>query len=311
MHPAGSVIAFTTLTGAGYGLLFWLGMGLFVGQVPIQSSEAKLALLVATVLVTLGLLSSTLHLAHRERAWRALSQWRSSWLSREGVAAVITYIPIALALWVAYSAQPVAGALVLFIGIFLCLSCATTVVCTGMIYASLKSIARWHNRLVVPVYLLFALMSGAVLAMMIVATVADFSNRFGWLLAASALTAWGVKWFYWRRTDATSIAGSVQSATGLKGEVRVFDPPHTEENYLLKEMGFIVARKHARKLRMLALLVGLLLPLTLVLLSAWQNDFTMRTLLVLASMFMLAGVVVERWLFFAEARHTVNHYYGR
>ena len=96
MHPAYSVILFTTASGAGYGLLALLGL------VGISHGEASslafglTAMVIALGLITVGLLSSTFHLGHPERAWRAFSQWRSSWLSREGVAAVLTYVPALL-----------------------------------------------------------------------------------------------------------------------------------------------------------------------------------------------------------------------
>jgi len=88
MHPAYSVIFFTTASGAGYGLLFWLSLAHLIGRGP-GNEASVLALILATVLVTAGLLSSTFHLGRPERAWRAFSQWRSSWLSREGVVAVL------------------------------------------------------------------------------------------------------------------------------------------------------------------------------------------------------------------------------
>ena len=88
MLPAYSVILFTTSAGAGYGLLFLLAIVMPRGSVPLDTSFAVVSMGLALVLITIGLLSSTFHLGHPERAWRAMSQWRSSWLSREGVAAV-------------------------------------------------------------------------------------------------------------------------------------------------------------------------------------------------------------------------------
>ena len=94
MHPAYSVILFTTASGAGYGLLALLGLVGF-NHGPASSLIFGLtAMVIALGLITIGLLSSTFHLGHPERAWRAFSQWRSSWLSREGVAAVLTYLPL-------------------------------------------------------------------------------------------------------------------------------------------------------------------------------------------------------------------------
>ncbi|MCK5623016.1 MAG: dimethyl sulfoxide reductase anchor subunit, partial [Alphaproteobacteria bacterium] len=96
MHPAFSVIFFTTASGAGYGLLVWLGVFGALGLLPPDRWFGVTAFGLAFGLVTAGLLSSTFHLGHPERAWRALTQWKTSWLSREGVVAVLTYIPTGL-----------------------------------------------------------------------------------------------------------------------------------------------------------------------------------------------------------------------
>ena len=93
MKPAPSIIFFTVASGAGYGLLFWLGVLKPLGLLPASSLFGATAAIIALALITAGLCSSLLHLGRPERAWRALSQWRSSWLSREGVAAVITFLP--------------------------------------------------------------------------------------------------------------------------------------------------------------------------------------------------------------------------
>jgi len=93
MHPAFSVIFFTTASGAGYGLLALLGVSAASGLLPSDRWLGAVALGLALALVTAGLLSSTAHLGRPERAWRAFSQWRSSWLSREGVMSIITFVP--------------------------------------------------------------------------------------------------------------------------------------------------------------------------------------------------------------------------
>src|SRR6188472_40678 len=96
MHPAYSVILFTTASGAGYGLLALLGLvGLNHGPASSFAFGAT-CMVIALGLIALGLLSSTFHLGRPERAWRAFSQWRSSWLSREGVFSVFTFLPTAI-----------------------------------------------------------------------------------------------------------------------------------------------------------------------------------------------------------------------
>jgi DMSO reductase anchor subunit len=93
MHPAYSVILFTTASGAGLGLLAWLALLGMLDAVPADRWLGVVGLGLAFVLVAGGLIASTAHLGRPERAWRAFSQWRTSWLSREGVMAVATTVP--------------------------------------------------------------------------------------------------------------------------------------------------------------------------------------------------------------------------
>lgn len=346
MHPALSVLFFTTLSGAGYGLWFLLGLALVCGWpdcAPGQASDWQTAqlhmqlcqpaalpthLLAGFVLVTAGLLASLGHLGQPQRAWRAFSQWRSSWLSREGVAALLTYMPcvILLALYLnvtlrtdssALPAARLAHAAQPYLGGLLMLGCITTVFCTARIYSSLKTIHAWHNRYVLPGYLLLSLYSGALWCWMLGALPGvgwnDQHVRIGFAVAILPLACASAihKYLYWRFIDTTAAASTPESATGLGaiGQVRSFERPHTEDNYLTREMGFVVARKHADKLRLAALLLAFVPPLPLLELSlAWPqtNLWCSLAALLCASI----GIFVERWLFFAQARHTVMLYYG-
>jgi DMSO reductase anchor subunit len=183
--------------------------------------------------------------------------------------------------------------------------------CTAMIYASLKPIRAWHTPWTVATYYLLALASGSVLLAMLLH---GFSEPAPWadgLALAALAAAWIAKLLYWRDIDTAPATGTPESATGLGflGTVRQIVPPHTEENYLLKEMGFRVARKHAARLRRLALATGFVLPAALIAL-AWLAGGAIATgLMVLAAVAAGVGIVVERWLFFAEAKHTVMNYY--
>src|ERR1700753_1636990 len=151
MHPAYSVIFFTSASGGGYFLLVLLGVFGGLGVLPPDPVLGLLAFGLAFAMVTAGLLSSTFHLGHPERAWRAFSQWRSSWLSREGVASLITYPPalcFAACWWFLGAAAVPPGVR----GLFAPAGGVLTVGCTAMIYASLKPIRQWHNRHTLPDY---------------------------------------------------------------------------------------------------------------------------------------------------------------
>jgi DMSO reductase anchor subunit len=312
MHPAYSVILFTSASGAGYGLLIWLALAHLAGAGEPEPAFAIAAGVVALILVTAGLLSSTFHLGHPERAWRAMTQWQSSWLSREGVFAVLAY-PAALLFLGGWLWNPLAGTIMTLAAAATVVLSLITVYCTSMIYASLKTIPRWSNAYVVPVYMTFSLASGGLLHALALSASGAATRPALVLLLAVLLIAWLIKWYYWRFIDSQKVESNTGTATGLGhlGKVRQFEAPHTSENYLLKEMGYEVARKHAGKLRQYALVLGMLIPALLMLLALMLGGTGQIALLTVAVVLGLTGVVVERWLFFAEARHLVTLFYGR
>ena len=310
MHPAFSVIFFTTLSGLGYGLWFWTSLGLLLGagRGEQAGTMSLVALLLGFVLVSTGLLSSTLHLGKPLRAWRAFSQWRMSWLSREGVLAIACFVPfLGVIAPLALPLPAVIAAIALFALVPLSLA---TVACTAMIYASLKTIPAWSHRLVVPGYLLFALLTGGLLHMAILSVTSRLSLLSGIAVAFAGLLLAILKLAYWRNIDRGEMPTTRASALGLPANrtVRDFERPHTEANYLTREMGFVVARKHARKLRIIALVLFAGVPLLVGLLLAAAPSQS-GSLLWLASLSALAGAMFERWLFFAEAKHVVMTYY--
>jgi sulfite dehydrogenase (quinone) subunit SoeC len=162
MHPAYSVIFFTAASGAGYGLLALLALGGALGLVPPELGITVAGFGLALALITAGLLSSTAHLGRPERAWRAFSQWRTSWLSREGVLAVATY-PVAGVVALGWLwGRPDAG-LWAMAGLLTAILATATVIATGQIYASLTTIRDWHQPTTTPVYVMLALATGALL----------------------------------------------------------------------------------------------------------------------------------------------------
>lgn len=303
MHPALSIIVFTTLSGLGYGLAAMLGLNLLNPN----AVATKAGHLLALTLIAAGLLSSTLHLGNPQRAWRALSQWRSSWLSREGGLALLTFVPLLIAAW----ASVIDGRYVAASGLLGAAGAAATVYCTSMIYASLKSVDAWHTPLTAACYLLFAL-AGGLLVVLVLAALSfdDNTSSLGLTALAATVAAWSVKIIWRNRLKSKKPTSTPETATGLGfiGKVRLLEAPHMTENYLTREMGFKVARKHADKLFAIALIVGGLAPSILALIVTRAGPGA-SVLALLAVVFYLLGVLVERWLFFAEARHAVMNYY--
>lgn len=288
MNPAPSVILFTVLSGAGFGLLAWLGaLAQLSGWIAFFWWGLGYALAVG------GLLASTFHLGNPQRFLLAYSQWRSSWLSREAWASTLTLLwlaPVVLSQWVGFDWPswwgPVGGVMAM-----------VTVFTTSMIYAQLKTVPRWNHWLVPVKFLAFSLAAGALLTGQGLAT-AWFLSLLGVALLA-----------HWRLGDGafTAFGQSLNTATGLgPGEVKVFEQAHTAGNYLLSEMMFVVGRKHRDRLRILSMVLAIAAPVVIILIlpaTIWTFG--------LASLAHLTGAMAARWLFFAEAEHVVGLYYGR
>ncbi|MFB7898439.1 dimethyl sulfoxide reductase anchor subunit family protein [Streptomyces xiamenensis] len=225
MHPAFSVIFFTTLSGAGYGLMMWLGAlallqhGGLDGAPELSLRALGAGLLASLLLVTAGLLSSTAHLGKPLRSWRASSQWRTSWLSREGVMAVLTYAPaLTLLAWLLALSPERAwpAAWPTLAGTALSVCALLTVACTAMIYASLPPIPAWRHPLVVPVYLAFAALSGAALLGALPGGSGVGRIAAGAVALLAPLTAL-LKWRYWAAIDRQPLPASRGDALGLPG----------------------------------------------------------------------------------------------
>jgi DMSO reductase anchor subunit len=311
MHPALSVIFFTTASGAGYGLLALLGVAAPLGLLAPNRWFGVVSLALALALITAGLLSSTAHLGRPERAWRAFSQWRSSWLSREGVMSLVTFVP-ALLFGFGWTIQDRIDGFVPAAGAVAAICALVTVFTTGMIYASLKPIPEWHSRFTTPGYLIFSVMTGAVLLNMMLRLFGEDARP----AAVCALLAIVIGWIWkiatWRHNDALKNPVTLNSATGLKdGTVRSIEWPHTQENYVLKEMGYRVARKHASKLRLVVHALAFALPLIAIAVALSSSGIIALAASIVAVALQASGMLVERWLFFAEARHVVALYYGR
>jgi DMSO reductase anchor subunit len=290
MHPAASVIIFTSLSGLGFGLLFFLGL-----DRPVVSGWVAFTFfLIAFSLAVGGLLASTFHLGNPQRAMKAFSQWRTSWLSREGVVSVAALLVMGL-----YAALLIfADIRIAQLGWLGSALCIGTVYCTSMIYGQLKTVPRWNMPTTPVLFILYSLAGGALLSAQL-----PFA-----LFALAILTA--IQILSWSRGDMSfAQAGhTIETATGLGdlGKVRLLEAPHSGENYLTREMVHVIGRKHGLKLRVIAALCLGIIPVAM-LLFLTINHFSVVLIIILH----VIGLFVSRWLFFAEAEHVVGLYYDK
>ncbi len=307
MNPAFSVIVFTTIAGAAQGLVVALAVALLAGR-PFSSSFAEQALLVSGCLLVIGLGASFLHLGRPERAWRAAAMWRTSWLSRE-VIVLPAFIAVVGLGWLGLRSggadQPVMNVLwsVSAIGL-----ASLLWICTAMIYACLRFIEEWAHPLTIVNFTLTGLSSGLVLC----GALAFFANEPLLSVVAPAaliatLAAWVGRAMAVRRNGAIRHRSTLQTAIGV-------DAPRLQQNSMGMSAGSFNTREffhHAsasalRHVKRIAQLAGFIAPTLLVILAMLTGSAGAWVLAVAAQGI---GLVADRWLFFAQAKHPQNLYY--
>ncbi|MCU7844253.1 MAG: dimethyl sulfoxide reductase anchor subunit [Candidatus Thiodiazotropha sp. (ex Monitilora ramsayi)] len=321
MHPAFSVIFLTTLIGAGQGLF----LALYTGQLyslanllPVQSDHFySLGSLAALALLIGGLVASIFHLGRPERAWRAATQWRTSWLSRE-----VIVLPAAMGLIFFYGlfhylgwtdplfviSQTLPVDITLIIGALGTLATFLLFLCTAMIYASLRFIKAWHSPLTVANFLFLGVASGFMLA-------AAFSAYLGinlvafygtWAVIATLLGAITRGISLYRNTrfrckvDLKSAIGVHHSDLHQKAQGFMGGSFNTREFFHGKSDGFLRAVRYG------FLLMVFVLPVVLIVL-AYVLESARLPMVAFAIQYL--GLVLERYHFFTEAKHPQNLYY--
>jgi len=314
MKPAFSIIFFTVSSGAGLGLLALIALVDMLAHGVLPNYALWRGALLGLGLVAAGLASSVLHLANPRNAWRSMVRVRTSWLSREAVAALALFAVVAA--YVLLLTGDTGGAPRVLLAWATCVLAWAVLVCTAMIYASLKPIRQWHTRWTPANYLLLGHWSGALL---LAAIACAYTTHAGALLALAALLgalALAAKLAYWQAIGAGMPALTLERAIGVAEGVRgagplsvaharLLDVGHSHGTFLTREFGFVVARRHARTLRVVALVLGFGVPLAWLVagIASWPAALG-------AVGSCIIGLLIERWLFFAEARHTVRLYHG-
>ena len=322
MHPAFSVIFFTTLAGAGQGLF----LALYTGQVysvikllPAENSVGFYALgsLLALVLLVGGLISSFFHLGRPERAWRSAAMWRTSWLSREVI--VLPVFIGAVAVWglVHYMGwNPVLFTfgtsieidLSMLVGAVATLLCFTLFLCTGMIYACIKQLQEWATPLTVINYILLGGASGFMLATAFAAGQGSGMTWFfgGWavILTLLAFVSRSASLF---RNARIKHKSSVQTAIGIRhGHIEQKAQGAMAGSFNTREYFHGASQRKYKNIKWAFLVLVFPLPLVLVSIGLGAH---LIGLLMAAFLVQYIGLLMERWFFFAQANHPQNLYY--
>lgn len=308
MHPALSIIFFTTASGVGFGLFAILSVYTLFDR-PNTILFTTMCV-IGFILIILGLFSSTLHLANPKNAWRAFSRFKTSWLAREAVIAIV-FFPVAIlwmsGWWVEVAEQ--SYTLWLLISLLTFGLALATVFSTGMIYACLKTIPQWHTAMTPMNYILLSLMTGNLLMLAILEaigtpplTILILGLTFIAVSAVSKLIYYA--WF------GIPQGSTIATATGFTREpVRLLDVGHTSGTFLTKEFGYAITKKKSLFLRASVFVLAFILP-ALLLIAMMKQVFAPLPLALIGFLSSFLGTLIERWLFFAEARHVVNLYHG-
>ena len=317
MNPALSVVFFTTLAGAGQGLLLALVAAEWSARhgwidAPLEPGFAAAGALLAAALAIAGLVASFFHLGHPERAWRAATQWRSSWLSRE-----VIVLPGFIALVLTYAAAEAAGRieLALALGALAALAALVLFLCTGMIYACIRFLREWATPLTPLNFLLLGCANGLTLASALAAAAAPALLPF-FAIGAIAITLAGLagRLAAWQRNAGLKPKSTLQTAIGIK-HPRIEQRAQGFMGGSFNTREFFHGRSAAtlRALRVAAGAGAFALPLVLLALglAGIASAGAMMLALAAAAALQYLGLLAERWLFFAEAQHPQNLYYQR
>lgn len=322
MHPAFSVIFLTTLIGAGQGLflaLYTSELYAALGLLPAQDDPVYFGIgaLLALVLLAGGLLASFFHLGHPERAWRSAARWRTSWLSREVIAlpafmgAVALYGALHVLGWnpvIAVLGGGTAFHLTVAVGAVGVILCLTLFLCTGMIYACLRFLQEWASPLTVINFLLLGTASGFTLATAFAAFAGHGLTRFfgGWALILLAL-AFLARVSSLIRNARLRHKSTLQTAIGVRhSRIRQISQGAMGGSFNTREFF------HGRPARLVTagqwtfLLLVFAVPAALLAVGLTRGG---AGWLAAAFVVQYAGLVVERWVFFAQAQHPQNLYY--
>jgi sulfite dehydrogenase (quinone) subunit SoeC len=302
VRPAWSVLFLTTLIGAGQGLFLALFALDLLGKAP--SAFAVTGAAIAVGLLAAGLASSFFHLGRAERAWRSAAKWRTSWLSRE-VIALPAFMAAVLAWDVAhYTGSP--REVILWLGATGALLAAALFVCTGMVYACLKFLQEWHPPLTVLNYSALGCASGLTAAAALAAWLEPTLAR---PYAAAALLA-GM-FAYATRLAALARNARLRPKSTLATAIGVKHPRIVQiaqgamgGSFNTREFFHGRPREVVRAVRWTFL--ALVFPLPAPMLILWPES---APVLIAAFLVQFAGLLAERWYFFAEARHPQNLYY--
>lgn len=304
MRPAWSILLFTTLSGTAQGLLLALAVASW--QMPLDTGLALTSIALAEVLLAGGLLASFFHLGQKTRAWRAAAMWRTSWMSREVI--VLPLLMVLVALWWLALAVGAAPAVLQVVTVLLMAATLLLWLCTAMIYACLRFLQEWAHPLTVVNFTLLGMCSGSVLLCALASAMGQ-SALLVWLqpwVLGCTLLAWFMRRQSLRRNARLSPLSTLQSATGI-GHPQLVQKSMgmSAGSFNTREFFHGARAQTVRRMPWVFQCLLFALPLAVLAVAGAQSAWVWALVVLLQ----FAGLLAERWVFFAQARHPQNLYY--
>jgi DMSO reductase anchor subunit len=307
MNPAFSVVVFTAAAGAAQGLVVAIAAAV-LAEMPLAPASLRAGLGVALVLLVAGLAASFLHLGRPERAWRAAAMWRTSWLSREVIVLPAFTAWAAAWWWTLGGARPSPPSALVPLGAVAL--AALLWYCTAMIYACLRFIEEWAQPLTVVNFVLIGMSSGLVLAAATAALAGeDAASRTAAIAAAvGTLAAWAARAAAMRRNAVLRHRSTLQSATGIQAARLVqTSMGMSAGSFNTREFFHRASRPAMRRVKLIAGVLAFAAPALVVALVG--AGVLPPIACAIAAAVQAPGLIADRWLFFAQARHPQNLYY--
>jgi DMSO reductase anchor subunit len=309
MRPQFSIIFFTTLAGMAQGLLFFIALAMLYSHAASSQFLAHLALPVAFILLSLGLLASFFHLGHPERAWRAAMMWKTSWLSREVIA-----LPALMAVTLIVFFCAANGQVPTWLWIDLLICTLALWICTAKIYQCIRFIQEWSHPSTMINFILLGLSSGLILLELLIGIWGDTETQIidaplSMLAFLLVLTSFNLKLWIWKRNQGLKPKSNLSTATGIRGSnIRQTSMGLMGGSFNTREFFHHQTDRVIANLRKIILLCTYVIPMILM---AYTIAIPNVLMIALALIIQYLGLLAERWMFFAEANHPQNLYYQR
>lgn len=310
MKPVSTVIYFTIASGAGYGMIVVLSILSLIDKLDYIFNAKIIIISLSFFLIASGLLTSTIHLGHPERALRTLGQWRKSWLSRKVLLALSALGSTILFYysWLALHHE----ILLKFFLIFSALLSILTVYCTAKIYSSLKNVPTWNNPFVPVLYILYSVISGSLILFLIFFYYKIYSILLNNFILILLPTAFFIKILYWYTIKNLKIS-NIKTTKELNSdkEINFFEDPSIRKNFLTNEIISNIDNKSSFILRSSCIILTYITPFYCLIQTPTLvvNDDVAFITYLISNILAIVGIIIERWLFFIESKHTVSLYY--